>query len=500
MPIPRSLTYLAVGVALVGAFGDGLAYAQDGIDLRGRLDSSPDGTLLGNRPGASIGRTPVSAYRRRDVLPTARPDKLIPPATLPDYPLQLSPAKEPQSGLLGDPDGMCLAEAIDRMIRLNPDIASALSELEQARADITTAALRSNPQFFSDMQQVPYSVLAPYQVDVNIAYPMDVSKKRLNRVNSAACVLRSVEWRYKNFVRVQIDNLYTTFIDALAARQTLIEYESGAEPPYVRSDETQASPQDEAKSTLRDKQLALAILLNVRDPKSIKVKGLIYDRRSYCPGKDDDDPESKKALEELKRIACENRPDLNARRWDLERALADVNVVRASRFDDVTFLLQPYTYTPMLPNHVGWAFGITVPMPIYNRQQGNLAKAEQIVLQTRAQLASLEHSVSVEVEAAYNDVRDTFDDTTRFVRELAKHKSYDFPKALPDDEMLKGNLQHLQNYVIKLKQRDLERQRRNYYDAIIRHRKSLLRINTACGCIVVPFDEQTVAALPGSTP
>ena len=71
-------------------------------------------------------------------------------------------------------------------------------------AHIITAGLRTNPQFFTDMQQVPDRLLAPNQVDVNFAYPMDVSGKRKARVRSAVCVLRSVAWKYQNFLRMQL--------------------------------------------------------------------------------------------------------------------------------------------------------------------------------------------------------------------------------------------------------------------------------------------------------
>ena len=164
---------------------------------------------------------------------------------------------------------------------------------------------------------------------------------------------------------------------------------------------------DDAASASRDKRLALALLLNRHDPGAIRLQGVVLDPRSFY---DKTEEAKKRRVEWLKQIAFANRPDLEAQRWNPARAVADVDAVRASRFDDVTFLVQPYTYSSMPSNRVEWALGITVPMPIYNRQQGNLAKAQQIVAQTQAQLTSLENSVAAEVEAAYNAVVDTRDD------------------------------------------------------------------------------------------
>jgi outer membrane protein, heavy metal efflux system len=404
----------------------GRAVAQDPLDLRGRLDTSPGGTLLGNRPGMSIGRTPQAAYQRPDRLRTTRPDRLESPPILNDAPQRFEVPSDDGPQLVGD--GLTLENAIARLIACNPDVVAARESIVQARTDVVTAGLRTNPQFFTDLQQVPYRVLAPNQVDVNFAIPVDVSGKRRTRINSAVCALRAVEWRYQDFVRGQVDNLYTAFVDDLAAQSVVDLYRSGKKiPPRFTVDPEEASAKDEAESALRDRQLTLALLLGVPNPRSIRLQGYIVDCRTF-PDAGDDPPPPK--LLALKRMAFENRPDLHAKRWDLQRAAADVEAVRAGRLDDVTFLVEPYTYSPMLLDHVGWALGVTVPMPLFNRQQGNLAKAESILRQTRIQLTALERVVDTEVQSAYNEVTDSWGDVVRFNSEL---NVGDFPSPTPPD-------------------------------------------------------------------
>jgi cobalt-zinc-cadmium efflux system outer membrane protein len=316
---------------------------------------------------------------------------------------------------------------------------------------------------------------------------MDVSGKRRARVKSAVCALRSVEYKFQNFRRIQIDNLSTLFTDALVAQETLRSYKGSTalQAPRFRFDRTQASPADEAETTLRDKRLALAALLDLPDPEVIRLRGMVYDDRFF----DDRTKAAQKSrLAWLKQIAFANRPDVQAQRWSVYRALADLDAVRASRLDDVTFLVQPYTYSPLLPNRVGWALGITVPMPIYNRQQGNLAKAQQVVAQTQAVLTSLENAVAAEVEAAYNAIGDTWSDIQRFGKKMA------IPVPLPPrefrederpkDAVVEQSLKSLNGYVRELKNRDIEWDEKNFYTAVIQHRKSLMRMNTACACNV----------------
>jgi cobalt-zinc-cadmium efflux system outer membrane protein len=229
-------------------------------------------------------------------------------------------------------------------------------------------------------------------------------------------------------------------------------------------------------------------LLNLPDPEVIRLQGTVYDWRYF----DDRSPAEQKArLASLKQAALANRPDLQAQRWNLYRALADVAAVRASRFDDVTFLVQPYTYSPALPNRVGWAMGVTVPLPIYNRQQGNLAKAQQIVAQTQAQLTAQQNAVAAEVEAAYNAVGDTWGDVARFCVKMQRPtESPARLKAggLPKDQVVADYLTSLDPFIRTLIKRENETDERNFYNAVIQHRKSLLRMNTACACEVWPVD------------
>ena len=95
------------------------------------------------------------------------------------------------------------------------------------------------------------------------------------------------------------------------------------------------------------------MLLNIPNPDAIKLRGVVYDSR---PADDQIAANDVRMnLAHLKQLASLNRPDLLSQRWTLYRAFADVEAVRASRFDDVTFLVQPYTYSPMFPNRTAWA-------------------------------------------------------------------------------------------------------------------------------------------------
>jgi cobalt-zinc-cadmium efflux system outer membrane protein len=202
-------------------------------------------------------------------------------------------------------------------------------------------------------------------------------------------VVESVqEASYKDAVRVQIGNLYTVFVDALAARETLRYAQASRvglnrlvginETLYRKSNVTRADVGrvatllDEAElavvdaeETVRKTRRALANLLNLPPDawESLQIRGTIADHGPPPP-----------PSEELARIAMTDRPDLAAQRLGVARARADVRVARANRFGDAYVLYQPYTFQDNSPSGLksstSWALGVTVPVPIYNRNQG----------------------------------------------------------------------------------------------------------------------------------
>ena len=77
----------------------------------------------------------------------------------------------------------------------------------------------------------------------------------------------------------------------------------------------------------------------------------------------------------------------------MQAATANVKLQQANRFSDAYLLYQPYTFQNNAPfgkqSGTSWAVGITVPLPFYNRNQGNIERARINVTQTQQQLAFL---------------------------------------------------------------------------------------------------------------
>ena len=133
------------------------------------------------------------------------------------------------------------------------------------------------------------------------------------------------------------------------------------------------------------------------------------------------------------------------------------------------------------PSSRSWAVGFTVPMPIYNRNQGNIARARSNVSQTQTELAALERRVISEIRLADRHYRSSREALARIEKTSLPHaeqalernsREFAAGKISPDDYL--GHLD------------DAAEAARSYREALIRHRRSMLDLNTAVGLRLLP--------------
>jgi cobalt-zinc-cadmium efflux system outer membrane protein len=383
------------------------------------------------------------------------------------------------------PEGLTLEEAICLLVRNNLDLRARFSDISQADSDVLTASLRANPILYADAQQVPYGSYSggatggPTQFDVNIVHPLDLSRKRQARTRAAVLTRQVVEALYRDAVRLAIDNLYGAYVDALSAQQ---QYDRAT--GLLSDDALSGVPIEEPTQGLRDTQRRLALLVNlpVAEVSRRQLRG-----RLAFPSDEEHLPAVPWSVE----AALGNRPDLAAQRLAVCVADANVKAVLANRLDDLLLLYQPFTAksgTPFgQPNGFAWAVGLTVPLPLYNRQQGNLMKARQIADQARTRLVAAEQAVASEVQGAYLEHEAAH---AAWVRTLKDFKDFKTRKAhlargLDVDDELRARLQALEEQFNDLLDDAYYDKLNKCYASIIRHRMSQLRLNTVVAVRVV---------------
>lgn len=507
-------------ITLGGTFAIALTLTSGGVAQIPGSTESRLGPRPGERGGLTGGEAPIQGglgpgFSRAPssiMRPSGNPNIPTPPAL---SPIEEAPAFElPLYGSLelpakgedeGPPNGLTIDQAIAMLLDRNTDLQSKFLEIPKAQADILTAGLRANPILYYDTQLIPYGNYSEArpggqtQYDLNVTVPFDVNNKRRVRRDVASRARKVVEAQYQDAVRLRISDLYTAYVDVLAARETVRYGRASIEGlnriltvtqsqhrggELTRADVERIKIQRdaaevglaEAEEALREARLSLAPLLGLRldQAEALELKGSIADTAPPPPSGD-----------ALIQTALASRPDLAAYRLGIKYAESDVRLARAERFQDVYLLAQPYTFQNNEPFHNksahSWGVGMTVPLPIFDRNQGRIQRAQVNVRQTQIDLATLEHRVATDVRQAERRYAISRKSADRIDRDL-------LPAAVRVRETAlrlyrSGETSIVDFLNAQREYNDLVRQAR---DTLVRHRRSMLDLNTAVGQRIMP--------------
>jgi cobalt-zinc-cadmium efflux system outer membrane protein len=328
-------------------------------------------------------------------------------------------------------------------------------------------------------------------------YPVDYSGKRRARVAVARQEKRVLEAQYQNAVRLAIDDLYTAYVDVLAARQAVGAAERGlglidellrarrARSPSAAGEDdddllierelTAMSVGDE-RSRYQKARQRLGHLLDLAPDEAdgLEVRGSVRVLDPALP------PE-----ETLVYVALRHRPDLAAYRLGIERACAELTQEKAERFSDAYLLYTPFEYRDNQPvglqSAVSWGAGVFVSAPLFNRNQGNLRRARINIDQARNEAAAQERQVVSEVRQAARDFENTLSDARRLeqVTLPAVRRKRDRARARLDRHEIGAE-------AFLGVQRETSAIVRYYRDTLARHRRNTLRVNTVLGLRLLP--------------
>ena len=172
--------------------------------------------------------------------------------------------------------------------------------------------------------------------------------------------------------------------------------------------------------------------------------------------------------------------------WASGERNADIQLAKANAYPDVYVLYQPYTFQNNtylgVPSAYSWTLGVTATIPLYNRNQGNITRAKINMDQTQIQAASLERTV-------VSDVLNAAQELEQSLISVAGIPQRDHPgehggcATRPSQLYDKGETSVLDYLEAQLAFNDVVKQ---YRDALVRHRRAILDLNTAVGERILP--------------
>jgi cobalt-zinc-cadmium efflux system outer membrane protein len=319
-------------------------------------------------------------------------------------------------GAPGSLTTLTLDQAIELALRGNPGLRAQGATIEATRAGEITAALRPNPTFTN----------GTVDFTGGIGWTFERGGKRQRRIDSARLATAASRSDYQDARRTLIVQVRTTFTAALlahgnllAAQENLDNFQRVEDLNRVRFDKGDISGGDFLKISLQklqfqtdreDADLAFRTArANLRQ--SINAAELaaefdvVGELRPAAPAL---------TLQNLEARAIATRPDLAAAATAARKAQADVDLARANAKVDVTVSVgwihsgpslaaddhvQPLFSLGQSANAIGT--GISVPLPIFDRNQGEIARTRAEVLRAQAAADAVRAQVINDVETAW---------------------------------------------------------------------------------------------------
>lgn len=378
-----------------------------------------------NDPRPPSGKSPdgvIQAQFKAQPTPPTQPNPPTPqpqPQPLP-APREVPAANTPASHL-------SLDQVINAVLVSDPKLRAGFEAISQANADALTASLRPNPTLFVDGELLPLThpftvnrTGGPPQFDSQLTYPIDwfLFGKRAAHMAAAAHGIKVSAAEFEDLVRLRVVEAAMTFYDVLEAETLLalaqqdvanLERVEGliakavaaggktqVELNRLRLDLAQARrlARDVETSLIAAKARLRAMIGRADSDPAFDVKGeLDSPLNAILPPPDE-------AFE----LAIKNRPDLEADRWRTAQARATVLSENRKAYPQVAPMFgytHQYQHKSLgMPDADSWWAATTITLPIFDRNQGNRAKAVSVLSQSQYQYQAAVVAVRAEIETA----------------------------------------------------------------------------------------------------
>jgi len=332
--------------------------------------------------------------------------------------------------------------AVTEAVQKNLGLLAEQANLSIAEAGLITAGLRPNPVLTGEASSLDWlgtgfnqiNAAGPPQYAIRVDMPFERGRKRQLRTQLASVATRSAEARFAESLRRLKLDVTLASIDLLeakaklqlaqsnlAALEQLVQLNerrltSGAIPPLevTRSRVAMLQYRASVKSAelgVAEARLKLSPLLG-RKPDEDPVD--INDSLAEPPGLAAPD------LPLLQQTARDTRPDLLAAHAEQARTSADLNLQIAQGKVDYTVGAEYRREEGV--NGRGNMLGlfVSVPLPVFNRNQGEVARAAAEGAKAARSLNALETDVAGEVASAYQEFETSRQLLTEIERDLLR--------------------------------------------------------------------------------
>ena len=321
-----------------------------------------------------------------------------------------------------------IEQAVQEALQNNPGLLAEKLGIPVAEAAVITARLRPNPVLSASADHLDWlgtgfsdvNGAGPTEAAMRVDFPFERGHKREYRVDTAGYQRKIAEARVADSVRRLKLDVTLACIDVMEAKARLdlandnlkslegvvqlneTRLKGGAIPPIELTRSRVAMLQ--FRSNVKTAELALTTariklqtflgrangpapidILDVSDPLKILI------------------PAAVPSLDQIQARSIAARPDIQAARLDQARSQADLRLQVANGKVDYTAGAEYRRQQGVNGTGNSVGFFLSVPLPVFNKNQGEIARVTSEEVQLQKQIDALQSQVSGEVTGAYRE-------------------------------------------------------------------------------------------------
>lgn len=321
------------------------------------------------------------------------------------------------------PTPLSLQTALDLAFQANPELLAARHELEALGATVIQAQLLPNPEISSAIEDTRR---ATRTTTLLLSQPIELGGKRADRVKAAAwgqtAALAELDARRAE-VRASV---VIAFFDVLVAQERVRLAESSVELAQRVSAAAarrvvtgKVAPLEETRARVSEAGVRVEYTVASRELSSARKRlasiwGNPIPRFALAEGKLEPLP-TLPVLDDL-RARLSDAPQLRRARIEVDRRLALVDVERSRRVPNLTISLGARRDEELSLNQA--VFGVSMPVPVFNRNQGNLLESLSRTDKSRDELSATEIRLSNDLGMAYEQLITARSEADLLLREI----------------------------------------------------------------------------------
>lgn len=322
--------------------------------------------------------------------------------------------------------GVSSNDLVRRALATNGELLAARLDIERARARLRQAGLRPNPTI--DFEQTTGRLTGSAgerETSIGLAVPLELGGKRQRRIELAQAELQAAEAEIADRERKLTSEVRASYVEALASLRELeiTENLNNIDVQTTRFVQARVNEGETAPIELNLLRVEVDRLRSRRALVEGRLQAALLRLKSLTGLPADESlrlrenldtpvlPAPPASLEAAIEIALRARPDLRLARLTEEVAQAGLRLARSEGVPDVTpFTKYTVSRSVFDDTPVGiltdrdklLSFGVSVGVPVFNRNQGAKAEAALAISQAQKRSEFLEQVVRAEVASAYS--------------------------------------------------------------------------------------------------